>query len=90
MSEKKPTPIVSQPSGKVCPVCGIRSYSLGGIHPQCAVYQADAARTEKLIAARKLESAKVKPSTWRSKTCRKCKKELHVRRKVCDCGHSFF
>ena len=90
MSEKKPTPMGSQPSGKVCPVCGSRSYSLGGIHPQCAVHQADAARTEKLMAARKLEAAEVKPSTWRSKKCRKCKKESHVRRKVCDCGHSFF
>ena len=54
------------------------------------VHQADAARTEKLKDARKLEAAEVKPSTWRSKKCPKCKKESHVRRKVCDCGHIFF
>jgi len=53
VSEKKPTPLVSQPSGKVCPVCGSRTYSQGGIHPQCAVHQADAARTAKLKADRK-------------------------------------
>ena len=27
MSEKKPTPLVLQPSVKVCPVCGTRTYS---------------------------------------------------------------
>jgi len=90
MSEKKPTPLVSQQSGKECPVCGKRTYSQGGIHPQCAVHQADAARNEKLKAARKLEAVEVKPSTWRNKKCPKCKKESHVRRKVCDCGHIFF
>jgi hypothetical protein len=90
MSEKKPTPLVSQPSGKVCPVCGNRTYSQGGIHPQCAVHQADAARCEKLKATRKLEVAETTPSTWRSKKCPKCKNESHVRRKVCDCGHTLF
>jgi hypothetical protein len=29
-------------------VCGKRSYSLHGIHPQCAVQQADAPRQKKL------------------------------------------
>jgi hypothetical protein len=89
MSEKKPTPLVSQQSGKECPVCGKRTYSQGGIHPQCAVHQADAARNEKLKAARKLEAVEVKPSTWRNKKCPKCKKESHVRQKVCNCGHAF-
>jgi hypothetical protein len=90
MSEKKPTPLVSQPSGKVCPVCGKQTYSLGGIHPQCAVHQADSARSEKLRADRKLEAAAEKPLTWRSKKCPKCKKESHVRSKACQCGHTFF
>lgn len=90
MSEKKPTPLVSQPRGKVCPVCGNRTYSQGGIHPQCAVDQADAARAEKLKAERKREAAEAKPSTWRNKKCPKCQTESHVRRKVCDCGHVFF
>ncbi len=90
MSEVKPTPVVSQPSGKVCPVCGSRSYSQGGIHPQCAVQLADAPRAEKLKTARKLGAAEVKPSTWRIKKCPKCKKESHARRKVCDCGLVFY
>lgn len=90
MSEKKPDPWISQPSGKVCPVCGNRSYSHGGVHPQCAVAQADAARAEKLKAERKLEAEEAKPSTWRNKKCPKCGNEAHVRRKVCDCGHTFF
>ncbi len=90
MSEKKSVPLVSQPSGKVCPVCGKRTYSQGGIHPQCAVLQSDAARSEKLKADRKLEATEAKPSTWRSKKCPKCEKESHVRRKECNCGHVFF
>jgi len=90
MSEKKPTPLIAQPGGKVCPVCGSRTYSQGGIHPQCAVRQADAADTERRKAVEKLEVAKAKPSTWRSKSCPKCNKEAHVRRRVCDCGHTFF
>lgn len=90
MSEKKPTPLVSQPNGTVCPVCGNRSYSQEGIHPQCAVRQADAVRTEALKIARKLETADVKPSSWQVRKCPKCAKELHIRRKACDCGHVFF
>jgi hypothetical protein len=41
MSHKKPTPILGEHNRKICPVCGKRSYSAGGIHPQCAVQQAD-------------------------------------------------
>ena len=90
MSEKKPTPLISQPSGKVCPVCGKRTYSLGGIHPQCAVLQADAARADKIKAERKRQASEAKHSTWRNKKCPKCKKESHVRCKECSCGHVFF
>jgi predicted RNA-binding Zn-ribbon protein involved in translation (DUF1610 family) len=90
MSEKKPTPWISQQTGKVCPVCGTRTYSQGGIHPQCAVSQADAARAAKLKAERKIEASTAKPSTWTKKKCPKCGSEPHVRRKVCDCGHVFF
>ena len=90
MSEKKPTPWISSPSGKVCPVCGTRTYSQGGIHPQYAVYQADATRAEKLKAERKRQGDAAKPSSWTKKKCPKCGSEVHVRRKVCDCGHVFF
>ncbi len=89
MSEKKPTPWISQPSGKLCPVCGTRTYSQGGIHPQCAVYQADTPRVEKLKAERKREANAATRPTW-TKKCPKCGSEPHVRRKVCDCGHVFF
>ncbi len=87
MSEKKPTPLLAQPRGAICPVCGSRTYSQGGIHPQCAVRQADAARAEGIKASRKLDAAKTKP--WRSKACPKCRKELQARRRVCDCGYIF-
>jgi hypothetical protein len=45
MNTRKPEPLVTeQRRGRVCPVCGKQTYSLGGIHPQCAVQQADAPR----------------------------------------------
>ena len=89
MSEKKPTHRIRQPSGKVCPVCGQKTYSQGGIHPQCAVYQADTARAEKLKSGQKREAIAAKRSTWSKKKCPKCSGERHVRLKICDCGHVF-
>jgi len=53
MSKSKTTPLFSQPNRKTCPVCGQSSYSPEGIHPQCAVAQADAPRKAQLDAARK-------------------------------------
>ena len=38
-----------------CPVCGEISYSLEGIHPQCAQRQADQTRMNHLKAARLAE-----------------------------------
>jgi hypothetical protein len=90
MSENKINTWTTQPSGKVCPVCGKQTYSQGGIHPQCAVHQADAARSEKLKADRKRKAEEPKQSTWSKKKCPKCSKESHVRRKVCNCGYEFF
>jgi hypothetical protein len=58
MNTHKPEPLFSSPPGRVCPICGKRSYSAHGIHPQCAVQQADAPR-QKLIAAEKKERARV-------------------------------
>ena len=78
-----------QQAGNTCPICNKRSYSPAGIHPQCAVYQADSARAEKLKADRKKEASLSKPSTWTKKKCPKCGNEAHVRRKACDCGHKF-
>ncbi len=42
MSDKKPSPLLPESNGQPCPVCGKKSYSRGGIHPQCAVKRADA------------------------------------------------
>ena len=91
MSESKPTPIIPAGKGKVCPVCGKSSYSRDGIHPQCAIEQSDAPRQKRLAAAKKKEAAKKKPPRKKSfnKKCPKCRVEVHVRRKRCDCGHEF-
>ena len=53
MSEKKPTPIFVERNGKICPVCGKPSYSREGVHPQCAMTQADASRKMRLAAEKK-------------------------------------
>jgi hypothetical protein len=53
MNNSKPTPLIPQPSRKTCPICGHSSYSPDGIHPQCAVTQADAPRQAQLSAAKK-------------------------------------
>jgi hypothetical protein len=37
----QPSPLSTRPR---CPVCGTAVYSLAGIHPQCAVRQADPPR----------------------------------------------
>ena len=54
MSEKKP--VFTEPNSKACPVCGKSSYSLGGIHPQCAVLLADAPRADRLDAEKKAKA----------------------------------
>jgi hypothetical protein len=50
VNEKKPTPVIAERAGKTCAVCGQRSYSPGGIHPQCAMALADAPRKAQLLA----------------------------------------
>ncbi len=95
MNHKKPTPILDEPNRKTCPVCGKRSYSAGGIHPQCAVQLADAPREQQLKEKKKIEAkkksvAKKPPQTWSQKKCPKCGVEVHVRKKTCDCGFEFF
>jgi hypothetical protein len=54
MNSKKPEPLLVQElPGQPCPICGKRSYSLAGIHPQCAVQQADAPRQRRLSEAKR-------------------------------------
>ena len=95
MRYKKPTPILGERNRKLCPVCGKRSYSAGGIHPQCAAQQADAPREQQLKAKKKTEAkkktvAKKLPQTWNQKKCPECGVEVHVRKKKFDCGFDFF
>ena len=91
MSAKKPHPVDSGSGGpgKICPVCGEVSYSRAGIHPQCAVAQADAARKERLKAAKKFEKEKRAQESQRNKICPSCGAEVQARLKVCACGQAF-
>ena len=94
MSEKKPTPVLVEPNSKKCPVCGQRSYSWEGIHPQCAMALADAPR-KLCLAAQKKAAAQIKAKTNNSKLtlwekmCPQCGSRLPARKSVCACGHHF-
>lgn len=90
MSSEKSVIVVPQIPKNLCPICGKASYSLGGIHPQCAMHQADEPRLIRLRTAKAAETKIKKPirQTWKKK-CPKCGTQLHVRREVCECGHKF-
>lgn len=91
MSAKKPIPTVDGPVPKKCPVCGKPSYSLGGIHPQCAVFRADAPRRMQLAAERKAKAEKAEKAAQRTweKTCPKCDSRVPIRTGLCECGFDF-
>jgi hypothetical protein len=99
MSEKKPVPVMAGAGPRLCPVCGKRSYSAAGTHPQCAQRQADAARRATMAAEKAaednvaklkaLEKAPRQQRSWKKK-CPRCDAEVHIRKKVCTCGHNFF
>ena len=91
MSNKKPQPLIFRQTHAPCPVCGEISYSTAGIHPQCAVRQADEKRMSRIKRNTKGDKTEkpgsgVKP--WQ-RVCPKCKALQHVRKKMCDCGHTF-
>lgn len=92
MSEKRPTPDLGDRDRKRCPVCGERSYSAAGVHPQCSVKKADAERSLKLKEERIADESKAaeatRPTRWQ-KVCPNCKALLHVRKSRCECGHQF-
>ncbi len=90
MSSEKSVVILPPPAKPVCPICGKASYSLGGIHPQCAIQQADEPRLNRLRATRAAEPKVKKPvkQTWQ-KRCPKCGTQTHISQKLCKCGHSF-
>lgn len=91
MSAKKPQPLISRKTHDRCPVCGEISYSLAGVHPQCAMRQADAKRLQRMKRDKHTEKT-VKPASdvkpWQ-RICPKCQALQHVRKKTCVCGHTF-
>ena len=81
--KRKTTPVAARPAREPCPVCGEVSYSAAGIHPQCAVQQADAKRMKRAKSSspkpdKTIATAEGKP--WH-KNCPKCKALVHVRKK---------
>jgi hypothetical protein len=91
MSSEKSAIILPPTPKNICPVCGMPAYSLGGIHPQCAIEQADEPRILKLRAERAAApTIKKQPArqSWQ-KRCPKCGLASHISRKVCKCGHNF-
>lgn len=90
MSSEKSVVVIPPPPKNVCPICGQASYSVGGIHPQCAMQQADEPRMIGVRAAKIAEAKIKKPvrQTWKKK-CPQCGTELHARREACECGHRF-
>jgi hypothetical protein len=90
MSSEKSVIILPPPARHLCPICGKSSYSLGGIHPQCAMQQADEPRLKRLRAAKAVapKPTKAAPQSWQ-KTCPACGTQSHVSRQRCECGHKF-
>jgi hypothetical protein len=90
MSSEKSVFVIPPPPKNLCPVCGKAAYSLGGVHPQCAIQQADEPRIVRLRAARAAEPKIKKPvrQNWQ-KRCPECDAQSHVSTKVCKCGHAF-
>ena len=67
MSILKPVPLIPKRAKNLCPICGRDSYSRDGIHPQCAVQQADEPRNQRLKRERetkKVQSEKSKQRSW--------------------------
>ena len=93
---RMPAPLLPtrQAARPLCPVCGMTSYSKGGIHPQCAQQQADGRRMDRIKAVKRQAEAKAKPrnplalNPWH-KRCPRCRAEMHIRKAKCQCGHQF-
>ena len=86
--KEEPILIAPPPPKTLCPVCGQATYSPGGIHPQCAMQQADEPRLARLKTKRVVEAKKSARNVWK-KECPKCGIAVHVRLAVCKCGHKF-
>jgi predicted RNA-binding Zn-ribbon protein involved in translation (DUF1610 family) len=90
MSSEKSVILIPASPKHLCPICGKASYSAGGIHPQCAMQQADEPRMTRLRAAKVAETKTKKPArtSWK-KRCPMCGTEMNVRCAACKCGHKF-
>jgi hypothetical protein len=90
MSIIKPIIVIPGPDRNLCPICGKATYSRGGIHPQCAMEQADQPRVIRLQIARRVEIKieKAKPQVHKKK-CPECDTSSDARRAVCKCGFRF-
>jgi hypothetical protein len=90
-ANKKPEPLIHRRKRQRCPVCHELSYSASGIHPQCAVRQADAIRMQHVReqAQQKRQVTRTADIAPWQKVCPKCKAVVHVRKKTCECGHAF-
>jgi hypothetical protein len=54
MHISKPPPLLAtELPRRICPVCGNVAYSIAGMHPQCAMEQADLFRVGRLRTRRK-------------------------------------
>jgi hypothetical protein len=92
MSDKKPVPATLHREIRLCPVCGQVSYSKNGIHPQCAVAQADAPRRKLLVEQKRQLANEKKALTVRKsslKKCPACGLLLPVHASLCSCGQRF-
>ena len=89
MTHKKPQPLIEPRPRKLCPVCGETSYSLMGVHPQCAANQADVNRVNGTSHTEKSTDTETSDSHQKAwhKPCPVCRKLNHVRKSVCECGH---
>jgi hypothetical protein len=91
---RKPLPLDPPRLRKHCPVCGEVSYSAAGIHPQCAMQEADAKRTKRIKRVKSVQKARMTGSDtgdlkpWH-RVCPRCKAVVHIRRRACSCGNRF-
>ena len=86
----RPLPLFAAVPRAVCPVCGHTSYSSTGIHPQCSMQKADAARMRSVKRKKppRLSADVTELSPWQ-KICPRCKVVAHIRKQTCTCGYTF-
>ena len=87
---RKPLPLFVEKPRVHCPVCGHVTYSIAGIHPQCAMIAADKSYIARIKA--KQAAAPIIPVVklrMNEKQCPACQVVIHVRRNQCNCGHVF-